>query len=183
MGQEQADTKTNLEYRIASIHPQGHDYALSDWLNTDKRTSAKFDVENFHHAIPALRALTTQKYDLIILELNLAPGSPGDTHDQGEFDDDPKIKEIMTTGSNSTNPDYWKLGLYVIERTRAQGPNQSTPIFVFSVYEPKADLDFFGDQRIDELAIAAGANKFYSMIMRMEKLSYELIRQLESAKN
>ncbi len=183
MTQEQTRTDVkNLEYKIAFVNPYRRDYGLSDWLNTNPERKASYDVRTFSNAIPALRELTTEKYDLIILELKLAPGLVKD-HGLGEFDNDPRIEEIMAKGSDPSHPDYWKLGLYVIEKTRSQGPNKKTPIFVFSVYNPETDLDFFEGEYIDDLALRAGADEFYSFTMiRMEDFVNNVVKQLELAK-
>ena len=175
---QSAMARPNLEYLIAFVNPDGHNFVLDDWLNSDERKNTKYAVRNFYHAIPALRALTTQKYDLIILELTLAPGLPGFSHELGDFDHDPEIERIMRTGGECENPDYWRLGLHVIKKVREQGPNQNTPLFVFSVYNPLSDLKFFEGERIDLLALNAGANKFYSTLVEMPFFVEEVVKQL-----
>ncbi|HIG93498.1 TPA: hypothetical protein HA242_05855 [Candidatus Woesearchaeota archaeon] len=65
---------------------------------------------------------------MIITDLDIAPG-PDYT--------DPVMKKIMENRPAGENPDYWRIALRVVQRTKEKDSvNKDTPILVASAYHP-----------------------------------------------
>ena len=141
------------------------------------------EIERFRHLIPALRAFDTKRYDVIILNPVVAPGlvaeqqNKGMVYAPGQYDNDPRIKEIMEEyqGRNK-NPDYWKLAMYTIEvAKRSTSPNARTPILVVGFYNEEGDALF---PNAEQTARAAGAIDYYNLGRRerYEQMIKDIIR-------
>ena len=87
-----------------------------------------FQLDKIIHADPAIKTLTQKPYPLILIDPHIAPGL--------EYDD-PKIRAIMRAPRGGPNPNYFAIGLRVIERVRASDSvNRDTPILVATTYDP-----------------------------------------------
>jgi CheY-like chemotaxis protein len=115
-------------------------------------------VEEFDHAIPALRAFTTKKYPIIFMDVEVAPGID-EQYGPGPYVKDPRIDKLMAMRSalGDSNPDYWRIGLFVMQETRKSAPNKDTPIVVMSYYSPSGD-PIFPDA--EKQSLAAGATEY-----------------------
>lgn len=104
--------------------------------------------EDFAHAGPALDALVTRQYDLILLEPKIAPGI--DVTDS-------QLREVWSKAR--PNSEYWRVGLHLIERAHADGsPNRRTPVVALSVYAPEMD-GLFPHAR--QRTMEAGASQYF----------------------
>jgi CheY-like chemotaxis protein len=131
-----------------------HERIFTASLEDDCRVT----VEHFEHAIPALQAFTKNKYHIIFMDVEVAPGID-EYCAPGPYLNDPRITELMGMRSQwgATNPDYWRIGLFVIQETRKSAPNKDTPIIVVSYYDPTGDPLFPDAQK---QSLAAGATEY-----------------------
>ncbi len=118
-------------------------------------------VHSHSHGIPAIRSFVSHPYDLIILDLKAPPGRRDvEFKDKHPLDDliniDPLISTVMH-GSNGT-VEYWRLGLHFLQTITVVGPNQDTPIYVFSPYKAVRDSNF---RKARKTSINAGATDYF----------------------
>ncbi|MEK6839315.1 MAG: hypothetical protein AABX72_00060 [Nanoarchaeota archaeon] len=115
-----------------------------------------FCVDSFEHADPALEALVQKEYDLVLLEIKVAPGL--DMKDNGLKQEWELISRDAKRMGNESHPDYWRVGHYIIQRVKSeQCINNKKPVVVLSIYDSKYD-GLFLDAASRTLTI--GADKY-----------------------
>ncbi len=145
--------------RIAWMNDSKDNFCLDETLE-----EFGYSIEIFRTVTQALRAFDTTRYDTIILNTRVPPGMIGFDHEEGTYDNDPRINEIMREHEEkfrgTTNPDHWKLTMYAIEvAQRSNSPNRNTPIFMVGVHNEEGDL-LFPD--VTEVCRKAGTIDYYN---------------------
>ncbi len=150
------------------------------WLANDKMVICAFiasmEIRGFstvhhRHAGPAIEDfLRGNEYSLIVVSPDIAPS----------FEcNDSVIKKLMANAPEGRNPDYWKIGLRVVELTRSSGSiNRETPIVVAGLYDPERSIlcpearDKFlragATEYVELTAVKFDFDKFYG---RLEQLA------------
>jgi hypothetical protein len=86
-------------------------------------------ISYFTHAIPALDNVTEKKYDLIVVDLFLAPGLEGiDFTGPSKYSNDTATQAFIEREIRGKTAAYWKMATYVISEARRATVNNETPI-------------------------------------------------------
>ena len=107
------------------------------------------------HGQPAIDYLVTRPSPLVLIEPWIAPG---DNYS------DPGFALLMKQKEQLGNPDYYAIGLRVIERVReSTSLNKNAIILVTGLYSPQGSTIVPGAKR---RAIKAGANEYFDLSSR-----------------
>jgi CheY-like chemotaxis protein len=105
-------------------------------IYADELGNLDVQIENVRYAMPALKEFTTKQYPLIIMDVEITPGTRSEeSTGDSPYARDRRIEDIMA----QSRIKYHEIGIYVLTEARRHRPNARTPILVASHFHPITD--------------------------------------------